>query len=149
MPDWNSKELVKIKQFVVRYTQAMNDKKVDRFKQVFHKNAIMHRAMENFQGLPAIIKWHAKAWDSQGFRHAAFALKDASTGIFPDGSAKCILWYEITVPKGSSKGTAHPKIKSIHIESLDLKLCGNKWKVTRCFGMGYDPNFHAKYFKDT
>lgn len=148
MPDWNLKELIAVKQFVLLYTKAMNDKEVTQIKRVFHKDAILHRAMENFVGWENIIEWHEKVWDTQGFRDARFVLKDATAGILPDGSAKCIVWYEINLPGKKVQGTAKPNPKQIHIDSLDLIRHGKQWKIAQCFGLGYDPKFHRKYYKD-
>jgi hypothetical protein len=147
MPDWDSNELSQVKQFVLRYTKAMNDKQASQLRQVFRADAVLHREMDNFVGWHNIIKWHEKVWDTQGFRNARFVLKDATAGILPDGSAKCIVWYEINVPGKKAKGTAKPTPKQIHVESLDLTRSGKQWKITRCFGIGYDPKEHRHSFK--
>ncbi|MDO9391499.1 MAG: nuclear transport factor 2 family protein [bacterium] len=148
MPDWDSKELTKVKQFVLLFTKAMNGKKASQLRRVFHKDAILHREMQNFLGHADIIKWYEKVWDTQGFRQAEFVLMDATAGILPDGSAKCILWFEIKVPSVKLKGAAKPNPKQIHVETLDLKLYGKQWRITKCFGLGYEPKDHKKYFKN-
>lgn len=147
MPNWNSKELINIKKFIILFTKVMNEKKTSLIKSVFDKNANMHRGMANVEGVADITKWYNHMWNSQGYGNAKFILKDASAGILPDGTAKCILWFEINIHKHRNEYRIMPKQKQVHIETLDIELIDKKWKIKQCFGIGYDPKDHKKYFK--
>jgi hypothetical protein len=74
MPDWNSKDFIKIKKYVLLFTKAMNEKEILQLETIYATTANMHRGMENFQGLPDIIKWYNKMWNLKGYRDAKFIL---------------------------------------------------------------------------
>lgn len=88
MPDWNSNELKEIKGFIVKYINALNMKDFQILRECFAKNAILHRGMKNYIGRDNIIEWYKSQLEAGDIR---FELMDASGGILPDSSVKCIL----------------------------------------------------------
>ena len=137
MPDWNSPVLIELKDFIEQYITALNEEDFDILSTCFASKAVLHRGMKNYVGRDSIISWY-KAQLPPG--NLKFELVDASAGILPDSSAKCILWFEIIV-KHNDKFK-----RDIHIEAIDLeKHCGH-WVIKTCFGLGYDPEYHKKYF---
>jgi len=138
MPDWSNKKLKEIRDFIIKYVNALNAKNYQLICECFANNGILHRGMKNYVGRDEIIKWYKSQLDTGDVK---FELKDASAGILPDSSAKCILWFEIC-----ARGYGREK-KDIYVESIDLGKNNNFWQIERCFGIGYDPEYHKKYFK--
>jgi hypothetical protein len=137
MPDWDNNELREIKDFIITFTKALNTKNYQSLGECFEENAVLHRAMENYIGRNAIIEWYKSQLNAGDIQ---FGLMDATAGVFPDSSAKCILWYEIT-----ARGYGKVK-KDICIETMDLVKKGEFWKIRNCFGMGYSPKEHKRSF---
>lgn len=137
MPNWDSSELKDIKDFIVKYITALNMKDFQILRECFAVNAVLHRGMKNYVGRDEIIGWYKNQLKVGDMK---FELKDASAGLLPDSSAKCILWFEIC-----AKGYDRVK-KDVHIESIDLEKTHSNWEIQKCFGLGYDPEYHKKYF---
>ena len=137
MPDWNSAELKGIKDLIVRYVSALNTTDFDALQGCFAAGAVLHRGMKNYVGREAIIEWFKTQLAACDLK---FELADASAGILPDASAKCILWFEIYSKRGDEIK------KDIHVENIDLEKTHGHWTIQKCFGLGYDPEQHKKYF---
>ncbi len=143
MPDWNTRELQDLKEFILLFVECMNKKDLRILESIFDSNAILHREMKNHLGFTEIADWYKNMWKHKGFSNSIFILKDATSGIFPDNTAKVILWFEIHVPDFDKNGI---KENQIHIETLDLIKQENEWKIQKCLGLGYDPIEHDKAF---
>lgn len=138
MPNWNSPRMKGIRNFIVHYVAALNDKDYNTIEQCFTPDAILHRGMKNYAGRDEMVNWYRKQLNSGRLR---FELMDASAGVLPDGSALSILWLEI-----KTKGNSANK-NDIHIESLDLIQSDGCWKIRKCFGLGFDPEYHKRHFQ--
>jgi hypothetical protein len=86
--------------------------------------------MKNYVGTKEIVAWNKRHLEGKAFR---FELKDASAGVLPDSTARCILWYKV----GESQ---------LHVESMDLVEVDRNWLISKCFGLGYDPEHHRENF---
>ena len=138
MPDWNFPRMKGIKTLIIHYVAALNDRDYNAIEKCLFTDVILHRGMKNYVGKDEVVNWYKKQLNSG---HLRFELMDTSAGVLPDGSALSILWLEI-----KTKGNAAIKT-DIHIESLDLIQSDACWKIRKCFGLGFDPEYHKKHFQ--
>jgi hypothetical protein len=138
LPDWSFPQMKEIKDFILQYVAALNERDYGMLDRCFTRDVILHRGMKNYTTKDEVANWYRKQLNSG---HLRFELKDASAGILPDASAMCILWFEI---KRNNSGKVQ---KDIHIESLDLALSDGYWKIRKCFGLGFNPEYHKKHFQ--
>ncbi|MBN2379573.1 nuclear transport factor 2 family protein [candidate division WOR-3 bacterium] len=130
MPDWHDAKLKDIKGLIIKYTRALNSKNYDLLRGCFSDDAALHRGMKNYVGKDEITAWNRKQLEGKSLR---FELKDAIAGVFPDSTARCILWFEIYNDQ-------------VHVESIDLVNVDADWLISKCFGLGYDPEHHRENF---
>jgi ketosteroid isomerase-like protein len=137
MPDWKDNKYVTLRRFIASFEKAMVMKDAGLVVAHFSRKAVLHRADVNHDGHAAIHKWYTDAF--QRFNRTSFKMNDASAGIFPNGQAFCIVWFELK-QKGKAK-------KHTHVECLEVSRNRSKWECTRCFGIGYSPIEHRNSFK--
>ncbi|KQC15072.1 MAG: hypothetical protein APR63_12795 [Desulfuromonas sp. SDB] len=61
--------------------------------------------------------------------------------MFSSDESEVLLWIPIY------DGDKQKKIDE-HVESILLKNVNNRWQIHHCFGIGFSPEEHKKYFKN-
>lgn len=128
MPNWNSPDFVELKQIIVKYAYVLQEKDVEPLKTIFSKQVIVYKG-EDFK----LNKTDAISWYNSVFGSFTFLLKDATAAVFSKNQAQILLWFEVN--------------DKPHIESLLLIKDEDKWQIEKVFGLGYEPETHAKIFR--
>ena len=137
MPDWDKDELKQLKKTIIKYIKSINEKDYVVMNEVFSENIVINKGEEfNIKGKEKVIKWFRDTIEKNNIQ---FELIDASTGMFSSEEAVVMLWIHIY------DGNNKKKIDE-YVESTLFRIVDNQWKICRCFGIGFSPELHKKYF---
>lgn len=137
MPNWNLDEYRPIKDLVTDYVNGLNNRNYQLLAKHLSADCIMAKNSA-LKGVGEVIKWFENTFDNEDCRTLKFELVDASANFFSTTEAQVLLYLQIFKDF---------EPQQIHIESLYLSKSKEVWKISRIFGLGFDPESHSEYFK--
>lgn len=137
MPNWDKDRLKPLKEVIISYIKSINEKYYVVMNEIFSDDIVINKGEEfNIKGKEKVIKWFRDTIEKSNIQ---FELIDASTGMFSTEEAVVLLWIYIY------DGNNQKKIDE-YVESTLFRIIDNKWKICCCFGIGFSPKSHKKYF---
>jgi len=136
MPDWDHHEYRAMKELVERFPSSLNDREYPVLESCFSDEIVMTRE-KTYRGKEQVTGWYRGMFSRTEHGAAEFELLDASAGLFSEDEAQVILYTEL-YQNGAKK--------ELFIECMNLRREDGRWKISRLFGLSYEPESHRRYF---
>lgn len=137
MPEWNTIELLPLKQIILHYINSFNNRDFDQLGDLFTPEISIIRG-DTVSGKERVVNLFKQLFGHEHFNDIKFEVVDATAGVYNENEAQIILYCEIY--------NGDQKLETF-VETLALKMIGDYWKIDKIFGLSLDMESHRAYFE--